>query len=89
MKKEKSLNKSGSGALAIKKYVYADQLKFLNKIFCPRATENSLNINSANDYSETDTPEDGNGTMMINLKYHLKSNLALAKERWMMLNLKF
>lgn len=53
IKKDKSLNKSGSGASVIKKYVYAEQLKFLTKIFCPRSTEDSLSTVSNNEDTES------------------------------------
>lgn len=52
IKKEKSLNKCDSGALVIKKYVYAEKLKFLTKIFCPRSTEDST-ISSNEDTEST------------------------------------
>ncbi|CAI6371352.1 unnamed protein product [Macrosiphum euphorbiae] len=59
-KKEKSLNKSGAGASVIKKYVYAEQLKFLSKVFCPRSTEDSLSINSGNEDTEPTVSENDN-----------------------------
>lgn len=59
-KKEKSLNKSGAGASVINKYVYAEQLKFLSKVFCPRSTEDSLSINSGNEDTEPTVSENDN-----------------------------
>ncbi|CAH1953516.1 unnamed protein product [Acanthoscelides obtectus] len=60
LKKEKSFKKSGSGASTLSKYIYAEQLKFLTKIFTHRSTEDSLSANpvqatSDADVSETDT----------------------------------
>lgn len=59
-KKEKSLIKSGAGASAMKKYVYAEQLKFLSKVFCPRSTEDSLSINLDNEDTEPTVSENDN-----------------------------
>jgi len=84
-KKEKSLNISGGDATVIKKYVYAEQLKFLSKVFCPRSTEDSLSINSGNEDTEPTFQKMKTETNVTNLKYLLKSNLDLVKERWMRL----
>lgn len=59
-KKEKLLNKFGAGASIIKKYVYAEQLKFLSKVFCPRSTVDSLSINSGNEDTEPTVSENDN-----------------------------
>ncbi|KAJ8945299.1 hypothetical protein NQ318_002756 [Aromia moschata] len=61
LKKEKSLQKSGSGASKLKKYVYAEQLKFLTKIFTSRSTEDSLSANCETEKSsELDVLETDN-----------------------------
>ncbi|CAH1998878.1 unnamed protein product [Acanthoscelides obtectus] len=68
LKKEKSFKKSGSGTSTLSKYIYAEQLKFLTKIFTHRSTEDSLSANpvqatSDADVSETET-ENNNNTQL-------------------------
>ncbi|XP_071051204.1 uncharacterized protein [Onthophagus taurus] len=57
-KKLKDATKSGAGALHLKKYVYNDQLKFLDKVSEERSTENSLphEKDSSEQNEETEPP---------------------------------
>lgn len=54
MKKQKNASKSGAGASTIKTYIYNEQLKFLNKLFIERQTENSLSSNT----TQSDTSDE-------------------------------
>lgn len=59
LKKEKSVKKSGAGAAAIRKYVYFNQLQFLNKVFCERPTENSLSADQTEYITTEDSSAEG------------------------------
>ncbi|CAK1580922.1 unnamed protein product [Parnassius mnemosyne] len=58
LNKEKSVKKSGAGTTTIRKYVYFDQLQFLNKIFCERPTESSLPTDRVEKLSRGNNVED-------------------------------
>ncbi|CAG5023509.1 unnamed protein product [Parnassius apollo] len=53
LNKEKSVKKSGAGATTIRKYVYFDQLQFLNKIFCERPTDRVEKLSRGNNVEES------------------------------------
>ncbi|XP_072943685.1 uncharacterized protein [Epargyreus clarus] len=57
-KKQKDVTKSGAGASKVKKYVFNDQLQFLNKVFKERPTTDSLTQETEDPQTmEGNTPE--------------------------------
>lgn len=72
-KKLKECKKSGSGASTIKKYIYADQMQFLNKMFESREVAESLEGRADNNEDEDadnppEAPQPPKETICENLK---------------------
>lgn len=80
IKREKILNKSGSADIITKQYVYADQLKFLHKIFSPRSTGDNLSIK--NEDSETTPSGSDNKNKNAQVKIsHVKQHVGFRKRK--------
>lgn len=78
-KDDKSAKKSGSGAKKRKKYVFSDQLQFLNKIYTEKETVDSFNLEGT--LEEDEEPEGTTGEPEVSTNVNLPSKPVGTRKR--------